>query len=98
VMMWPAFPFHPHLEGNSESNRTPTKDELKIGGLFLTTILQELSPKHIIAIGRKAEIVLNDLNKERIYVRHPANGGARKFREGIEKLLPVQKASVELSS
>ncbi len=86
-LMWNIFPFHPHQENNTNSNRTPNNNELDLGQSILEGLLQIFSIRKIVALGRKPESRLNDLGIEFEYVRHPANGGKNKFVTGINKIL-----------
>ena len=81
--MFPAFPFHPHKQGEYESNRPPTKNELKIGQEYLKKLINIFNINNFIAVGRKAEVTLMDMNIIAPYVRHPSNGGAKNFKEGL---------------
>ncbi len=86
IMLWNIFPFHPHEPEDLLSNRTPTADELE-KGLDYTPKMQNLCPKaKIIAIGKKAYETLAKAKIETSYLRHPANGGAQEFRDGIKGL------------
>jgi hypothetical protein len=41
----------------------------------------------IIAVGEKSYAILNQLGFRSIKVRHPANAGARKFRQQFTKII-----------
>jgi len=84
-LMFPAFPFHPNGAGNLKSNRPPTDLELEIGEKYLRELIDIFGIKKFIAVGRKAESTLLKMNIIAPYVRHPANGGANKFRIGLEE-------------
>lgn len=84
-LMFPAFPFHPHKEGNPISNRPPTDQELGIGERYLKELIEMFGIKKFLAVGRKAESTLLKMNIVAPYIRHPANGGATKFRIGLEE-------------
>ncbi len=86
-LMFPAFPFHPNQAGNTKSNRTPTDAELEIGKKYLRDLIEIFKPKKFIAVGRRAEAILSKMNINAPYIRHPANGGKNKFREGVQKYL-----------
>ena len=86
ILMWNALPFHPHIPGNSSSNRTPTSAELVLGLEILNTFLKTFpSITHFCAIGRVAEKSLRKLlPPDKIhYVRHPAHGGKRQCEENL---------------
>ncbi len=84
-LMFPAFPFHPNGAGNPKSNRPPTEAELEIGEKYLRELIDIFGIKKFLAVGRKAESTLLKMNIVAPYVRHPANGGANKFRTGLEE-------------
>lgn len=86
VILWNIFPFHPFQEMKGAlSNRPPRQDELTLGKRYLDA-LRALCPDEvqIIGIGEKAAATLGE---GCLKVRHPANGGARKFREQMSKLV-----------
>ncbi|WDP93004.1 MAG: uracil-DNA glycosylase [Desulfobacter sp.] len=81
-VFWNAFPWHPYKAcGNILSNRTPTVSELKEGEVVIRMLLDVFNFRKIIALGNKAEISLNKIGIHAEKVRHPAMGGAEKFRE-----------------
>lgn len=88
---WNAFPFHPHKEGNFESNRTPLKAELVIGEKPLLKIIEIFNIKKIVAVGTKAELTLSKLNINSIKVRHPAQGGKNEFVEGLRRIKGMEQ-------
>lgn len=85
-LAWNAFPFHPHKAGDGESNRTPLKEELKIGEKPLLQMIEMFNIEKIVAVGSKAEQTLAKLNISAHKVRHPAQGGKNEFVEGIRKI------------
>ena len=88
VVLWNAFPWHPyHLDRGLLSNRTPKDDELVAGHLVLQQMLQLGNFRQIVAIGEKSAQQLRQLNISAVKVRHPANGGAGKFRQQLAELL-----------
>jgi uracil-DNA glycosylase len=72
VMFWNVVPTHP---GTESSNRSPTRDEIEAGEQFLAELAEG---RRVIAVGRVAHSRLGGP-----YVRHPARGGARAFRDGL---------------
>ena len=82
-LMFPSFPFHPNKTGEPNSNRTPTDKELVIGKEYLNELIEIFGINKFIAVGRKAESTLQKMNFHAPYVRHPANGGANKFKIGL---------------
>jgi uracil-DNA glycosylase len=80
VLLWNVFPLHPHLPGLPDSNRAPRAVEIAVGMEFL----QRLSVgRTVVAVGRVAARQLGTPYQ----IRHPANGGKRDFREGLERVL-----------
>lgn len=95
ILLWNIFPFHP-FEGSKNTNRKPTKKESDAGLRYLEIVLDEFKTiNKIIAVGRVAEeTILNSSMFQRYateYVRHPANGGQRKFVEGIRQIVTRTK-------
>lgn len=77
---WNCVPLHPYSHGNRLSIRTPTASEIVEFSCLLAELLSLLKPKKIIAVGRKAQLSLEQSDITCTYVRHPSQGGARKFR------------------
>src|SRR5262249_27742267 len=84
VILWNTVPHHPHHPGRPLSNRRPTVGEVAAGWVFAEGLIELVQPRLILAVGRIAEAVLGD---RAAYVRHPANGGATAFAEGITSAL-----------
>ena len=88
VLLWNAVPAHPHRPGAPLTNRTPTADELRAGGAVLRELITRAEPQAIVAVGRSAERSLAELGiPTSACVRHPANGGAPRFRAGLRVYL-----------
>lgn len=85
-VLWNIFPFHPFKSGAPQSNRTPTAIELVQGKAIMLKLVSILHIQHIIAIGKKANSQLSDLEIKCSCVRHPANGGATPFRLELKAL------------
>jgi len=85
-LIWESLMFHPHTENNHLINRKPTKSELFRYKHILLDLLDIIKPNTIIAVGRTAEHRLKEMGIESEYVRHPAQGGYKEFREGMKKL------------
>ena len=86
-IVWNCVPFHPYDSGNILSVRTPTASEVLQYSHMLSEIILLLKPEKIIAVGRKAQFSLNHLGIPNDYVRHPSQGGALKFKNGISRAL-----------
>jgi uracil-DNA glycosylase len=76
-------PFHPHDAGEPLTIRTPRRSEVARYEGVLTDLLDLLQPERVVAIGRKAERALCEIETDCTYVRHPSQGGAKKFEAGI---------------
>ena len=88
VILWNAFPWHPyHPEKGLLSNRTPKDEELAVGHQMLLQLLELGQFKQVVAIGEKSAQQLQSLGITANKVRHPANGGAGKFRAQMLELL-----------
>lgn len=88
VVLWNALPWHPYeSESQPLSNRTPTRKEFENGIAILDEFLQIFGDRQIIAVGRKSEHYLDKLSHSFIQVRHPAHGGAPKFRKQMRALV-----------
>lgn len=89
TVLWNALPWHPYdPEDGLLSNRTPTDSELEKGYPSLQTFLDLFPDGQIIAVGRKCEQSLDAFDiSDYTPVRHPANGGAPKFRRQMKELI-----------
>ncbi|MCB9964247.1 MAG: uracil-DNA glycosylase [Rhodospirillales bacterium] len=88
AVLFNAFPWHPMKPGIIHSNRTPIRAEKEAGLRYLKEFLA-LYEDHVpvAALGNTAADSLNVLGKPHTKIRHPAYGGATKFREGVCALL-----------
>lgn len=88
TVLWNALAWHPYDPGQGMlSNRTPTDAELQKGFPSLRTFLDIFPDRKIIAVGRKCEQVLDEFGTDYKPVRHPANGGASKFRKQLKAIM-----------
>jgi len=87
-VLWNGFPWHSfNPRAGMLSNRTPTKLERSASLPMLEAFL-ELFPCHeIVALGNVAASQLENVNIEAHYVRHPASGGAKLFRQEIAEIV-----------
>ena len=88
TILWNAYPWHPHKPGNLHSNRTPTPAERETGRPVLRALLEAFPNAQLFALGRQAEYTLAALGITATPLRHPAMGGATKFRAGLHRALP----------
>ena len=87
-ILWNAFPWHPYKPAAGLlSNRTPTDKELEDGIPVLMMLIGMVGAETIIAVGEKAYAVLRKQGLDVHKVRHPANGGAGKFRRQVSRFL-----------
>lgn len=85
--VWNSLPFHPHDPDKPLSIRTPRRTEVRAWQDLLTDLLDVLAPTRIVGVGRKAERALDEVDADPTYVRHPSQGGAKKFEHGINALV-----------
>jgi uracil-DNA glycosylase len=90
-VMWNAFPFHPHVIDDPQSNRAPNALELELGKYFLIDLCKIFPFQKIIAVGNKAEKVLGEIEENlhipRFLARHPSYGGKSEFLRQIKAIL-----------
>jgi len=86
-LLWNAYPFHPHLPGDLESNRKPRVSELERGMVFLEMLITIFEIRRVIAVGNAADRVLEKMRLEHAKVRHPSYGGRSAFALGLKGLL-----------
>lgn len=83
AVMFNAVPWHPEGPEGPESNRTPSPDEKALGASFLRMFLDLFEGVPVLALGGTASHSLNNIGVAHTKLRHPANGGATLFREGL---------------
>jgi uracil-DNA glycosylase len=86
VLLWNAFPFHPHIEGKPFSNRRHTAAEFKVCAEILVSLLEWLKPRVIVALGADATMRLHRVGLTCEPVRHPSYGGETAFAAAIQKI------------
>lgn len=85
---WNIFPFQPHKSGNNLSNRTPTDEELNSAKNYFDEFLKIFPDIKIIAVGNTSKNMLTNLGLDvQFSVRHPANGGATLFENGMKEII-----------
>lgn len=87
-VLWNAFAWHPFdPEGGMLTNRRPLADELSSGADALSAFLDLFPAAQVLAVGAVAHQVLADQEVKAPRMRHPAHGGAPKFRRQWSKVL-----------
>jgi len=88
LVLWNAFPWHPYKpQKGMLSNRTPTDTELNAGINILEQLLTMTGKVKVIAVGEKSQVSMQQAGIEAIKVRHPAYGGASKFKHQFQKAM-----------
>jgi uracil-DNA glycosylase len=80
---WNAYPLHPHRFGNDQSNRPPRAGEIALGRPLLARALALFPGVPAVAMGTVAAGSLAALGVPHFRLRHPAQGGASQFAEGL---------------
>ena len=87
-VLWNVFPWHPFDQNKGVlSNRRPSEKELKYGYPILTNFLELFPEGRIIALGKISANTLKSIRIHCYEVRHPANGGAREFKNTVKFFL-----------
>jgi hypothetical protein len=88
VILWNAFPWHPYKpEKGLLSNRTPGDEEVLLGEPVLRALMAFASGARILAVGQKSAALLAAMGITAPALRHPANGGAGKFRAQFAQIM-----------
>jgi len=93
VLLWNAFPLHPHEAGNALSNRGHTRAEREATWPLTLALIGMVRPRRIVAIGRDAADALVGTDVPVLAVRHPSQGGQSEFISGIVELYPIVKGT-----
>lgn len=84
TILWNAVQLHPHRPDAPWTNRTPTPDEVALGRPALQILRGAFPEVPILAIGQKAAQLLEAMGLPvAAILRHPANGGATLFANGL---------------
>jgi uracil-DNA glycosylase len=88
TILWNALQMHPHRPGKEQLNRTPTSAEIEIGKPALRMLVDAFPSAKVVAVGKKAKGLLDSMGiVSAATVRHPANGGATAFAQGLKLLV-----------
>lgn len=91
VVLWNAVPWHPYNPHKGLlSNRTPNTIELEAGLEIVKKFLALWQEPLILAIGKKSEACLQELELTFHKLRHPANGGGTKFRHQFKEIVTTK--------
>lgn len=87
-VLWNAFPWHSFDSHRGMlSNRLPNKSEQAAGLPVLKAFLELFPCEQVVALGKIAAAQLEELGVDVHYVRHPASGGVKLFRQQIVKIV-----------
>jgi uracil-DNA glycosylase len=87
-VIWNAFPWHSFDPRRGFlSNRMPNESERSAGLPVLKAFLKLFSCDQAVALGKIATAQLEKLGVDAGYVRHPASGGAKLFRQQISRII-----------
>lgn len=85
-LLWSACPWHTHVPGNPQSNRTPRTTEAGLGVPFWQSLAGLFRIDTIVAVGNVAHHSLVRAGLEVPKVRHPSHGGRSGFKRGLAEL------------
>jgi uracil-DNA glycosylase len=86
-LLWSACPWHTHVPGKPQSNRTPTAADARLGTQFRQLLAELFRIETVVAVGNVAHRSLLSTGLEVPKVRHPSHGGRSGFKRGLEELL-----------
>ncbi|MBE0704141.1 MAG: uracil-DNA glycosylase [Afipia sp.] len=98
VFLWNVFPLHPHEAGDPMSNRCHTRGERLACRHIMVGLIHLLSPSRVLAIGRDAQLALEDLGVTAEKVRHPSYGGQAEFIAGVSTHYGLDAADTQETS
>ena len=87
VVIWSTVPLHPHKPNSPMSIRTPSVSEIREWSELITAFKRSFQPRKVAAVGRVAERACGLHGIACTYIRHPSQGGANAFRDGMTRLL-----------
>ena len=87
-VLWNAFPWHSFDPRHGMlSNRMPNKSEQVAGLPVLNAFLELFQCEQVVALGKIAANQLEMLGVHAHCVRHPASGGAKRFRQQMAEIV-----------
>ncbi len=84
-LAWNCLPLHPYKPGLPASNRHTSTGEIMRFDPILRTVIKNLEPEGILAVGKDAQMSMTRLSLDFTPVRHPSHGGAKTFAAGVEE-------------
>jgi len=92
ILLWNAFPLHPHEAGKPLSNRGHTRAEREATWPLTLALIGMVHPKRLVAIGRNAAEALAGSDVPMHTVRHPSQGGQSEFVAGMREIYGIVDA------
>ncbi len=86
-LLWSACPWHTHVPGRPQSNRTPKASEVALGTPFWQELTEAFRIDTVVAVGNVAHRSLQRSGLDVPKIRHPAHGGRSGFKRGLQELL-----------
>ena len=86
-LLWSACPWHTHVPGKPQSNRTPRTSDTRLGTPFWQSLTGLFGIVTVVAVGNVAHRSLLSSGIEVPKVRHPSHGGRSGFKQGLAELL-----------
>lgn len=86
-LLWSACPWHTHVPGKLQSNRTPRTSDTRLGIPFWQSLTGLFVIRTVVAVGNVAHRSLLSSGMEVPKVRHPSHGGRSGFKQGLAELL-----------
>lgn len=86
-LLWSACPWHTHVPGKPQSNRTPRTRDTRLGAPFWQSLTGLFGIGTVVAVGNVAHRSLLWSGTEVPKVRHPSHGGRSGFKQGLAELL-----------
>lgn len=89
-LLWSACPWHTHVPGKPQSNRTPRAADARLGTPFWMSLAELFRIDSVVAVGNVAHRSLLFSGVDAPKVRHPSHGGRSGFKRGLEELLSAR--------
>ncbi|MBQ7589509.1 MAG: hypothetical protein IJU47_02330 [Verrucomicrobia bacterium] len=105
-LLWNIYPFQPwKWDGEEKKNRTPKKDEIKVGLELLFDLIKCFNIKEIYPVGKEAKkalekefpmVLKTESTVVRIpYIRHPAHGGSEGFKKQFNEIYQIKNTKLK---